>query len=113
MGIAYFTIPLYLFTPMIFKEGSLPLKIWLPFGNLESCYWFYYLVTIFCAVTLTSISVGFDLLFVGIILNVCLKIDMLVKSLQNLSDITNLSNKHEVPIKFLSKIAQEHQLIFE
>lgn len=107
-------------------QRSLPAKIWLPFGSLESYYWLYYLVQVFCAVTATSIAVGCDLLFAGLILNTCLKIDLLVKYLQNLSDITNLSKSNRVMYKnyktqkkyvienrLISEIVQEHQLIFK
>ena len=116
------TVLSFLMAPIMFENKdamlrSLPMKMWLPFGNLESHYWFYYFFQAFHFVTAGLINVGYDLLYAAFILTTCHKFDLLVKRFQNLSKIIKLCKSYQSKCKIqeniISKAVQHHELIFE
>ena len=120
--IAHLTILLILTIPVfdidkVTLRRSLPLKMWLPFGNEESYYWYYYTFQAFHFVSSANMSLGNDIFFTTYLLRASHQFDVLKNRIQILSDIKKLSNSYEsrlkMEIRIISNIVKHHKLVFK
>ena len=118
-GLSFMSIPFIVIVDKVTGKRPLPIKILIPFGDLDTYYWCYYALEAFHICTSIFVATGHDLLFVGFILRACHQFDLLKKRTEEISDISkkfsnlNYEKRCEIEKNVISKMVKHHLLIYE